>query len=95
MPLLHIEHQISDLDTWLRAFARFTPAREQAGVIAAEVYQAADDPNYVVVNLAFETTEAATDFETFLRDNVWSSPDASPGLVGEPRAVVLNEIQTP
>ena len=35
---------------------------------------------------------AAGKFRTFLREQVWSSPERSPGLAGEPRAVILNEV---
>jgi hypothetical protein len=94
MPVLHIEHQISDLPTWLQAFGRFAPARQQAGVTAEQIFQPDDDPNYIVVNLQFETAEAATKFRTFLREVIWQSPEASPALVGQPRAVVLNEVPT-
>jgi hypothetical protein len=92
--VLHIEHQITDLNAWLQTFAKFAPAREQAGVTAARVFQPDDDPKYIVVNLTFETAEAATNFRTFLREMVWKSPDTSPALVGQPRAVVLNEVPT-
>ena len=92
MPILHIEHEISDLATWLDAFKRFAPAREQAGVQQAEVFQPPDDPHYIVVNLRFESVEAASNFRTFLRDVVWKSPEASPALVGAPIARVLTEV---
>lgn len=92
MPVLHIEHQISDLDTWLQAFAKFASARQQAGVTATQIFQPDDDANYIVVNLTFETAEGAMNFRTFLREAVWKSPEASPALVGQPRAVVLNEV---
>jgi hypothetical protein len=92
MPILHIEHEISDLATWLEAFTRFAPAREQAGVKNTAVFQPADDPHYIVVNLAFESVEAAANFRTFLHDVVWKSPEASPALVGAPTARVLTEV---
>lgn len=92
MPILHIEHEISDLNTSLEAFNRFAPAREQAGVQQAEVFQPDDDPHYIVVNLRFETVDAATNFRNFLTQNVWASPDASPALVGAPTARVLTEV---
>jgi hypothetical protein len=92
MPILHIEHEISDLATWLEAFNRFAPAREQAGVQRTEVFQPSDDPNYIVVNLHFETVAAATNFRTFLHDVIWKSPEASPALVGAPTARVLTEV---
>ena len=92
MPILRIEHEISDLTTWLETFKRFAPARVQAGVQQAEVFQPVDDPNYIVVNLRFETVEAATNFREFLIDVVWASPDTSPALVGAPTARVLTEV---
>jgi hypothetical protein len=92
MPILHIEHEISDLSTWLGTFKRFAPARDQAGVTQAEVFQPADDPHYIVVNLRFETVDAATNFRTFLTDVVWASPETSPALVGAPTAQVLTEV---
>ena len=39
MPVLHIEHEISELAVWLDAFKKFAPAREAAGVTRTEVYQ--------------------------------------------------------
>jgi len=92
MAVLHIEHQISDLNTWLEAFAKFAPAREQAGVTAQHIFQPVDDPKYIVVQLVFETAEAATNFGNFLRDVVWTSPEASPALAGQPKVVVLTEV---
>ena len=92
MAILHIEHEISDLATWLETFKRFAPAREQAGVQQAEVFQPADDPNYIVVNLRFESADAAGNFRKFLIDVVWASPDTSPALVGAPTARVLTEV---
>jgi hypothetical protein len=94
MPVLRVEHPITDLETWLQAFAKFAPAREQAGVTAAQVFQPDDDPKYIVVNLTFETADAAANFRTFLREVVWASPEASPALAGEPKAVILHEVHT-
>jgi len=62
MPILHIEHEISDLTTWLEAFNRFAPAREQAGVQQTVVFQPGDDPNYIVVSLRSESADAANNF---------------------------------
>ena len=93
MPVLHIEHQISELASWLETFARFAPAREQAGVTNAAVYQPLDDPKYIVVHLTFETIDAASAFRDFLRDRIWSSPETSPALVGQPTTVILTELE--
>jgi hypothetical protein len=93
MPVLHIEHEISELAVWRDAFTRFAPAREAAGVTRTEVYQPADDPNYVVINLTFENAEAATNFRELLISQIWSSPDSAPALVGPPTARILEEVE--
>ncbi|MDX1885834.1 hypothetical protein [Mycolicibacterium sp. 120270] len=92
MPVLHIEHEIGELAVWLDAFKKFAAAREAAGVTRTEVYQRADDPNYVVINLSFENVAAATSFRELLINQIWSSPDSAPALVGPPTARVLEEI---
>ncbi|HEV7421461.1 MAG TPA: hypothetical protein VGO30_16655 [Mycobacterium sp.] len=92
MAILHIEHPISDLDTWLEAFRTFAPARENAGVRHTQVWQPDADPHYVFVHLTFETPDAAANFRTFLRQVVWASPETSPALAGEPKAEILTEV---
>jgi hypothetical protein len=37
MPTLHIEHAITDVETWLSAFDGFAEARRRAGVRASRV----------------------------------------------------------
>ena len=92
MPTLHIEHPISDLETWLGAFNHFADARREAGVRGQRVHQPIDDSEYIVVQLEFETTEAAEEFQGFLETVVWQSRDLSPGLTGTPMARVLREV---
>ena len=93
MPVLHIEHEITELAVWLDAFEKLAPAREAAGVTRTEVYQRADDPNYIVINLSFENLDAATKFREFLINQIWSSPDSAPALMGLPTARVLEEVE--
>jgi hypothetical protein len=92
MPVLHIEHEISDLEVWLDAFKKSAPSREAAGVTHTEVYQPSDDPNYIVINLRFENIDAASNFRGFLIERIWSTPDSAPALIGVPIARVLEEI---
>jgi hypothetical protein len=90
MPVLHIEHRIADLDTWLQDFASRAPARKQHGVTAAQVLQAEDDPQYIVELVFFDTAEDANKYRTFMREQVWSS--SSPGLASDPHAIILNKV---
>jgi hypothetical protein len=89
MVTLHIEHPITDYETWRRAFDSFAAARLQAGVISEHVARPIDDPRYIVVTLGFESAEGAAGFLHFLETQVWSQPTASPGLNGVPRTAIL------
>jgi hypothetical protein len=91
---LHIEHSISDLSTWLRAFARFEEARQKAGVRAQRVWQPVDDDTYIYISLDFDSVDQASRFKQFLETTVWASAEASPALAGTPNARVLAEIDT-
>ncbi len=89
MPTLHIEHPISDYDTWKGAFDRFETARGKAGVTSHRIRQPENDPEFIVVDLEFDETGQAHAFLGFLRENVWSSTDNAPALAGDPVARVL------
>ena len=90
MCILRVEHRIADLGTWLQDFASRAPARKQAGVTAVEVFQSEDDPHYIVENLFFDTNDAANNFRTFLREQVWSSAS---WLAGNPHAEIFHELK--
>jgi hypothetical protein len=92
MATLHIEHPISDLPTWLGAFARFREVRQRAGVLAERVLQPVDDDKYIYVSLDFDGVEQAAAFQNFLETNIWTSREASPALAGTPRARVLTDV---
>ena len=94
MATLHIEHPITDLETWLGAFARFEEARARAGVLSHRIYRPVDDDKYIVVDLEFENAERAAAFRQFLETNVWSNREASPALAGTPKARVLEAVDT-
>lgn len=89
MVTLHIEHPITDLETWAAAFGRFAEARRNAGVLNHRVRRPIDDERYVVVELDFDSADAASRFRDFLRTVVWADPHNAPGLAGEPRTLLL------
>jgi len=89
MVTLHIEHPITDFETWATAFHRFADARRTAGVRAHRVQRPVDDDHYLIISLDFDTAEAAAGFQKFLRTVVWVSPASAPGLAGEPRTLLL------
>ncbi|MDQ2749074.1 MAG: hypothetical protein M3Y44_06065 [Actinomycetota bacterium] len=89
MTTLRIEHPIHDYDIWRQAFDRFASARAHAGVRGHAIRLPADDPHFLTLDLEFDDASGAQAFATFLQTNVWSSPEASPGLAGTPRTRIL------
>jgi hypothetical protein len=92
MVTLHIEHPITDYDTWRTAFDSFASARHDAGVIDERLARPVDDPRYIVVALDFDSIERAESFRRFLETTVWTSRAASPGLDGQPRTAILEPV---
>lgn len=94
MPTLHIQHAITDFGTWATAFNRFADARHHAGVRAQRVHRPVDDPNYVVVDLDFDSTDEAMAFRSFLETQVWGIQGNAPGLAGLPETIILETATT-
>jgi len=92
MTTLHIEHAITAYDPWKSAFDGFAAARREGGVRAPRISRPVDDDHYIVVDLDFDTADEAARFLGFLRERVWAVRDASPALVGEPQARVLEPV---
>jgi hypothetical protein len=95
MPTLHIEHAITDLVTWTRAFSALAEVRHQAGVHTETVRHPAGDEKFVVIDLEFATFEQAQAFLVFLETKVWAVPANSPALAGSPEARILEPVALP
>ncbi|MDP9069773.1 MAG: hypothetical protein M3N68_00510 [Actinomycetota bacterium] len=81
-----------DFDTWASAFRRFADARSQAGVRAHCVRRPVDDPNYVVIDLDFDSTGEAVAFRRFLETRVWGVQENAPALLGSPETMILEPV---
>lgn len=92
MPTLHIEHPITNLETWLAAYKQFAVVRRQSGVRAELVRQPLDDPNYIFIDLDFDTVDEANAFLGFLNERVWANRENSPGLAGRPETRMLEQV---
>ncbi len=93
MHVLQIEHPIRDFDTWKAAFDRFSDFRQQSGVRRYQVLRPAADPNYVIIELEFDSPGEAESFLAALRRNVWSSREAAPALIGEPQTRIVEAVE--
>jgi hypothetical protein len=88
MITLHIEHPIRDFDTWKAAFDRDPAGRERSGVRRYRVLRPMDDPNYVMIDLDFNSASDAEAFLATMRE-VWRSAAAAPALAGSPQARIV------
>ncbi len=94
MHVLQIEHPIRDFDTWKAAFDRFSDKRQHSGVRRHQIFQPVDDPNYVVLDLEFESESEAEAYLGWPRREVWSSREASPALAGGPQTRVVKAMES-
>jgi hypothetical protein len=93
MPTLRLEHSISDFELWKAAFDRDPVHREQSGVRSHRVFRPIDDPNYIAVDLEFDTADEANRFKGTLAD-LWRSREAAPALVGTPLVRIVEAVES-
>jgi hypothetical protein len=56
---LRIEHPVPNFDAWKEAFDHDPVGREQSGVRRYQILRPIDDPNYVLIDLEFDTVGEA------------------------------------
>jgi hypothetical protein len=92
MPTVQLEHSIKDFEMWKAAFDRDPIDRQGLGVRRHRVFRPVDDPQYVVVELEFDTTGEAEACRAALR-RLWSSPEVAPALVGSPQVRIVEQVE--
>lgn len=97
MYMLHIEHPVPDYDGWKAAFDSDPVGRIKMGVRHYYVSRPLDDPNFVMIDLAFDTANQAEALLAAMR-NVWKNVDGK--IIFNPQArisevVEIGEIENP
>ncbi|ABS25780.1 hypothetical protein [Anaeromyxobacter sp. Fw109-5] len=69
--VVRIEHSVPSFEKWKQAFDGDPADRKGSGVRRYQILRPQDDPNYVMIDLEFDT---AGDAERFLRalERIWS-----------------------
>ena len=93
MPVLQIEHPVRDFETWKATFDGGQERREVGRVRRYQVYRPVDDPNYIAVDLEFDSRAEAEAFKLGLEE-MWRSPQAALVLGGIPRARIVDIVET-
>lgn len=91
MPILRIEHSVPDFDGWKRAFDRDPVDRKKSGVRRYHVLRSIDDPNYVMIDLEFDTQSEAEALLAAMRE-VWSRVQGK--VVLDPQARIVETVET-
>ena len=93
MHILRIEHTVSDFDSWKKAFDSDPVGREKSGVRRYQILRPIDDPNYVMIDLDFDSARSAEAFLAAMRE-VWRSPKAVPALAGSPQTRIVEVVES-
>jgi len=90
MPVVRIEHAVPSYEAWKRAFDSDPVDRAGSGVRRYEILRQHDDPNYVMIDLEFDSQDAA---EAFLRamERIWGGP--AKAVMRNPRARIVTRME--
>ena len=91
MPILRIEHPVPDFDGWKRAFDSDPVGRERSGVRRYHILRSLDDPNYVMIDLEFDTKGEAEALLAAMRE-VWRRVAGS--VMSNPQARIVEVAET-
>jgi hypothetical protein len=89
---LHIENEVRDYASWKEVFDKFGPFRDDGGVRRYRIGRDVQHPNRVVIDLDFDSTEAAAGFRDKL-EKVWASPQSQDELVSHAVAAIHEVVE--
>jgi hypothetical protein len=92
MPILQIQHRVRDFDAWKQAFDNDPVGRKQGGVRRYRVLRSLDDPNYVIIDLEFDSSKEAEAFRGALNE-LWGRVGDRLGLEG-PQARIVEAVDS-
>lgn len=90
MYLLRIEHSVPNFEGWKQAFDSDPVGREKMGVRQYQILRAVDDPNYVMIDLEFDTAEQANGLLQAMR-TVWSRVEGT--IMTNPKARIVEKVE--
>ncbi len=91
MPILRIEHPVPDFDGWKRAFDSDPVGRERSGVRRYQILRSMDDPNYVMIDLEFDSKSEAEALLAAMRE-VWRRVEGS--VMWNPQARIVETVES-
>ena len=90
MYILRIEHPVPNYDGWKQAFDSDPVGRERSGVRRYQISRQVDDPNYVMIDLEFDTMKQAEALLTAMRV-VWGRVEGT--IMTSPQARIVEAVE--
>ena len=91
MYVLRIEHPVPNFEGWKEAFESDPVGREASGVRRYQILRAVDNPNYVLIDLEFDTLHQAEALLAGMR-NVWGRVEGT--IMMNPQARIVERVET-
>ena len=91
MVMLRIEHPVPNFESWKQAFDSDPVGREKSGVRRYQILRAIDDPNFVMIDLEFDTVQQAEALLAAMRV-VWGRIEGT--VMTNPQARIVEVAET-
>lgn len=91
MYMLRIEHPVPNYEGWKQAFDSDPVGRERSGVRRYQILRAVDDPNYVMIDLEFDTISQAEALLAAMRV-VWGRVEGT--IMMNPQSRIVEAVET-
>ena len=91
MQILQIEHKVPNYEGWKKAFDSDPINRKKMGVKRFQVYGQEDDPDYVIIDLYFDSAENLRATLVALQ-NLWKKVDGTIMFDAKTRILDIKEI---
>jgi len=91
MYMLRIEHPVPNFDGWKKAFDDDPVGRVKSGVRRYQILRSVDDPNYVMIDLEFDTASQAEALLAAMRA-VWGRVEGT--IMMNPKARIVEAVET-
>ena len=90
MPIVRIEHAVPTFEKWKQTFDSDPADRKGSGVRRYTILRAQDDPNYVMIDLEFDSMGEA---EAFVRtmERIWGGPGKA--VMQNPRSRIVERVE--
>lgn len=91
MPILHIQHSVPSFEGWKRAFDGDPMNRKASGVRRYHVHRSVADPNFVMIDLEFDTVAEAETLLGRLR-HLWAGPGGA--VMRNPEGWIVETVES-